>query len=133
MTHFTIIFQTFIFMQIFNSINCRKLGMKEYNVFSGFFNNWLFLMILGIEILVQLIMVEWFGSIVQATPLTNEMNASCIVLGAGTLIVATALKVTPAQWVERIPFKIDENKKFDENDAIMGGFNKIQGKAPPTI
>ena len=25
-THFTILFNTFIFMQIFNEINCRKVG-----------------------------------------------------------------------------------------------------------
>ena len=30
-------------MQLFNQINARKLGDKEYNVFAGFFSNKMFL------------------------------------------------------------------------------------------
>ena len=40
---YTIVFQTFVFMQIFNMINSRKLS--EYNVFAGLFENWAFLLI----------------------------------------------------------------------------------------
>lgn len=46
LTHYTIIFNVFVFMQIFNEINARKLGEREFNIFSGFFNNYLFIMIL---------------------------------------------------------------------------------------
>lgn len=38
----TIVFNTFVFMQVFNEINCRKLKSEELNVFKGFFNNWIF-------------------------------------------------------------------------------------------
>ena len=31
--HFTLVFQIFVFMQVFNQINARKLGEKEFNVF----------------------------------------------------------------------------------------------------
>lgn len=44
MLHYTIIFQVFVFMQIFNLINSRKIG-DELNVFSYFFNNKWFLII----------------------------------------------------------------------------------------
>lgn len=44
--HYTLIFNTFVLMQVFNEINARKLGDKEYNVFHGFFNNILFLFII---------------------------------------------------------------------------------------
>ena len=37
--HYTFVFQTFVFMQLFNQINARKLGDKEFNVFAAFFNN----------------------------------------------------------------------------------------------
>ena len=43
--HYTLIFNTFVFMQVFNEINSRKLGAKEYNVFEGFLNNPMFLAI----------------------------------------------------------------------------------------
>jgi hypothetical protein len=48
--HYTMIFNTFILMQVFNEINARKL--RDYNVFKGFFNNWLFLMILIVTIVI---------------------------------------------------------------------------------
>jgi Ca2+ transporting ATPase len=44
-------------MQIFNEINARKLGVKEYNVFSGFFNNPLFILILVSTMVVQYFLV----------------------------------------------------------------------------
>lgn len=38
----TILFHSFVFMQVFNEINCRKLKSSELNVFSGFCNNAIF-------------------------------------------------------------------------------------------
>lgn len=40
---YTIIFNAFIMMQLFNMINARKLGERDFNVFKGFFNNGLFI------------------------------------------------------------------------------------------
>lgn len=40
--HFTMIFNTFVMMQIFNFLNARKI-MDEVNVFSGIFTNSMFL------------------------------------------------------------------------------------------
>lgn len=50
--HYTMIFNTFVFLQVFNEINSRKLGKDEYNVFKGFFNNLLFLLIIVFTIVV---------------------------------------------------------------------------------
>ena len=55
--HYTMIFHTFVFMQVFNQINCRKLGESEFNVFEGFFNNSLFIMIMLVTIVVQILIV----------------------------------------------------------------------------
>lgn len=54
---YTIVFQAFVFMQVFNQINSRKLGDKEYNVFAGFFNNWMFLAITLLTFAIQVLMV----------------------------------------------------------------------------
>lgn len=51
MLHYTIIFQVFVFMQIFNLINSRKIG-DEKNVFSHFFNNKYFIIIFILTILI---------------------------------------------------------------------------------
>jgi hypothetical protein len=45
--HYTLLFNTFMIMQFCNEINCRKLGVKEFNVFSDFFNNFYFIAIIA--------------------------------------------------------------------------------------
>jgi len=37
--HYSIIFNTFMFMQYFNEFNCRTVGQDELNVFKGFCSN----------------------------------------------------------------------------------------------
>jgi len=41
--HMSIMFHTFCFLQLFNQINCRVVGVKDYNVFTRFFSNWIFI------------------------------------------------------------------------------------------
>jgi hypothetical protein len=47
--HYTIIFHTFVLMNLFNQLNSRKLGWAEFNIFDSFFNNWTFLIVLVAE------------------------------------------------------------------------------------
>jgi Ca2+ transporting ATPase len=68
--HYTMIFNTFIFMQVFNEINCRKIGEGEFNVFTDFFNNRMFIFILAVTVVVQLALVQYGGAAVRCTPLT---------------------------------------------------------------
>jgi hypothetical protein len=51
------LFQAFVFMQIFNQINSRKLGDHQFNIFAGFFNNSLFLFITALTFGVQVVCV----------------------------------------------------------------------------
>jgi P-type Ca2+ transporter type 2B len=69
---YTIVFQAFVMMQVFNLINARKLGEREFNIFSNFCNNWKFFAVFGIILYGQLMMVQYGGEIVRASPLTNE-------------------------------------------------------------
>mmetsp|Transcript_13741 Transcript_13741/g.9722 ORF Transcript_13741/g.9722 Transcript_13741/m.9722 type:complete len:102 (+) Transcript_13741:2680-2985(+) len=66
--HYTFMFQTFVLMNLFNLINCRKLGgehEKEYNVVERIHHNWWFLIIFLIELNIQYFMVgySWVGVI----------------------------------------------------------------------
>lgn len=47
MKHFTFIFNTFVFMTLFNEINCRKVGARTFNVFSHILSNWMFLAVIS--------------------------------------------------------------------------------------
>lgn len=68
--HFTLFFSIFVFMQVFNEINARKLKREEINVFEGFFNNPLFLFIVLGTIIVHICLVELGGRAIQCSPLT---------------------------------------------------------------
>ena len=43
---YTILFETFVFLQIFNEFNSRCIQPKKLNMFSNLFSNWLFLAII---------------------------------------------------------------------------------------
>jgi magnesium-transporting ATPase (P-type) len=108
LAHYTIIFQAFVCMQIFNEINARKLGLREFNVFSGFFNNPLFLLILLSTMVVQYFLVQYGGPSVRTVPLTEYQHLICIVIGAGSLIWGLIVKL----FLPAIPLgKIDIEEK----------------------
>jgi len=69
--HYTMVFQMFVFMQLFNQINARKIEEGELNVFKGFFNNWLFIFITILTFIVQMAMVEVGGKAVKTWPLNT--------------------------------------------------------------
>lgn len=58
--HFTVIFNVFVMMQIFNFINSRKL-YDEINVFENITSNWLFPAIVFIIFFMQIILVTFAG------------------------------------------------------------------------
>lgn len=59
--HFTFIFNTFVMLQIFNFLNCRKLN-DEINIFSGILNNSMFIIIVILIFCLQILLVT-FGSL----------------------------------------------------------------------
>jgi Ca2+-transporting ATPase len=59
--HLTIVFNTFVFLQIWNELNARKVN-GELNIFEKFFDNWIFTYVLIVSLIMQLLMVEVFGS-----------------------------------------------------------------------
>lgn len=98
--HYTIFFNTFVFLQVFNEINCRKLSSKEYNVFKGFFNNLLFLLILLFTIVVQVLLVEFGGEIFACSGLNWKHHLICLGIGVGGLIWNLIVRLIP-----NTPFK----------------------------
>lgn len=79
--HYTIMFNTFVFMQVFNEINSRKLGEREFNMFKGFFNNFMFLGIIIGTILIQVALVQYGGVPIRTAPLTVNQHLLCIAIG----------------------------------------------------
>ena len=113
-TLFTYIFQTFVFLQVFNQINSRKLELGEFNVFSGIFNNWLFSFITLLTIGIQMAMIEYLGIFVKCVPLTFEQNMICIGIGAMELIIGFVIKFIPLRFFQCV--SLDESPMSEANE-----------------
>lgn len=111
--HFTYIFNTFVLMQVFNLINCRKIGRRDFNVFEEFFHNWYFIIIFLLAFGAQFALVNWFSGITSTVPLARSEWGACICVGTTPILVSAILKLTPERWVNKIPTgsMIDENSK----------------------
>ena len=123
--HYTLIFHTFVFMQVFNEINSRKLGAYEYNVFKGFFNNTLFLLIILFTIGVQCVLVQYGGQSVRTAPLTWEQHAMCIAIGFFSLFQGVIIKaVMPVSWFTRLHMKEEPMTEEQAQLAYTTTFRK---------
>jgi Ca2+ transporting ATPase len=96
--HFTVIFNTFVWMQIFNFLNARKLK-DEINVVGGIQRNPMFMGIVVLIIVLQIILAQVGGRALNVS--TNGMNVSQWFIGIGLaaigLIWSVILKVIPFQ------------------------------------
>lgn len=63
------VFHTFVFMQVFNEFNSKKLKSDEYNVFSNIFNNPLFLIIEVATVVIQILFVHIGGKTLKVSRL----------------------------------------------------------------
>ena len=114
--HYTMIFHTFVFMQVFNEINCRKIGESEFNVFSDFFDNPLFIVILVLTVIVQIALVQYGGEAVRCTPLTTSQHLVCIFIGSFSLLVSFIVKLLPLSMFSF--FKVKEQPMTTEQREL---------------
>lgn len=121
---FTYVYCTFVFLQLFNYFNCRKIGQSEMNVFERMFskvNKYFWLTLIFVSA-VQVLQVQWFSSIFRASVLSRSEWGACIVAGSTVLLISALLKLTGRRVLDKIPFA----KFIDENNAAQDGFvNKI--------
>uniref|UniRef100_A0A5F9CE02 Calcium-transporting ATPase n=1 Tax=Oryctolagus cuniculus TaxID=9986 RepID=A0A5F9CE02_RABIT len=92
--HYTIVFNTFVLMQLFNEINARKIH-GERNVFEGIFNNAIFCTIVLGTFVVQIIIVQFGGKPFSCSELSVEQWLWSIFLGMGTLLWGQLISTIP--------------------------------------
>ncbi len=77
---YTVLFNAFVFAQIFNEINSRKVN-EEMNVFSNLFTNTTFIGIIIFTALVQALIVQFGGTVFSTVPLSWEDWLICLIIG----------------------------------------------------
>ncbi|XP_038636919.1 plasma membrane calcium-transporting ATPase 1a isoform X2 [Scyliorhinus canicula] len=97
--HYTIVFNTFVMMQLFNEVNARKIH-GERNVFDGIFNNLIFCSIVLGTFLIQIVIVQFGGKPFSCTELTADKWLWCIFLGMGTLLWGQLIATIPTSHLK---------------------------------
>ncbi|XP_016327138.1 plasma membrane calcium-transporting ATPase 1 isoform X1 [Sinocyclocheilus anshuiensis] len=92
--HYTIVFNTFVMMQLFNEINARKIH-GERNVFEGIFNNMIFCTIVFGTFVIQIVIVQFGGKPFSCVGLSIEQWLWCILLGFGCLLWGQIISSIP--------------------------------------
>ncbi|XP_071765880.1 plasma membrane calcium-transporting ATPase 4 isoform X2 [Centroberyx gerrardi] len=92
--HYTIVFNTFVLMQLFNEINARKIH-GERNVFDGMFNNPIFCSIVLGTFIIQIVIVQFGGKPFSCVSLTIDQWLWCVFLGVGSLLWGQLVSTIP--------------------------------------
>ncbi|XP_059967337.1 plasma membrane calcium-transporting ATPase 2 isoform X2 [Mesoplodon densirostris] len=92
--HYTIIFNTFVMMQLFNEINARKIH-GERNVFDGIFRNPIFCTIVLGTFTIQIVIVQFGGKPFSCSPLQLDQWMWCIFIGLGELVWGQVIATIP--------------------------------------
>ncbi|CAO2654722.1 Nn.00g114550.m01.CDS01 [Neocucurbitaria sp. VM-36] len=95
-----LVFNTFVWMQIFNALNNRRLD-NRFNVFEGITHNWFFIVILLIMIGGQTMIIFVGGVAFSVTRLNGPQWGYSIVLGFLSLPVGVIVRLIPDELIEK--------------------------------
>ncbi|CAG8516926.1 1947_t:CDS:10 [Dentiscutata erythropus] len=90
----TLVFNTFVFLQIFNEINCRRID-DNLNVFYDFFHNYIFIIIQVIVIIGQIFIIQYGGIAFGTTELTWYQWLVTILIGSLSIPVGVIIRLIP--------------------------------------
>ncbi|KAF9592479.1 hypothetical protein IFM89_015050 [Coptis chinensis] len=91
----TVIFNTFVFCQVFNEINSRD--MEKINVFRGMFQSWVFVGVMVATVVFQIIIVQFLGTFASTVPLNWQLWLFCVLVGFASMVVAVIVKFIPVK------------------------------------
>ncbi|XP_032524973.1 plasma membrane calcium-transporting ATPase 2 isoform X1 [Danaus plexippus] len=115
--HFTIIFNTFVMMTLFNEINARKIHGQR-NVFQGLFTNPIFYSIWIGTALSQVVIIQFGGMAFSTAGLTIDQWLWCLFFGAGTLVWAQLVTTIPTR---KIPKKLSWGRGQPDAETLPTG------------
>lgn len=127
----TMVFNTFVFMQIFNEINCRRLD-NHLNIFSGVQKNTYFIVIFVIMVVFQAIIVQFGGSAFDTEKLDGIQWLICILLGMLSLPVGVIIRLIPEEifgplrnWVNQPSTPPASLPSFDKEPVLASEVGRV--------
>lgn len=131
----TLVFNCFVFCQIFNQLNCRRLDRK-FNVLEGFFRNYYFMGIFAIMVAGQSLIVTYGGAAFTVSELRGRDWGISIIVGFMAIPLGALVRLMPTGPFERVLIKMHiyadpnklptvspivedaENEKYEYNPAL---------------
>jgi len=124
----TLVFNTFVWMQIFNALNNRRLD-NNFNIFEGITHNWFFIAILAIMIGGQTMIVFVGGAAFSVERIDGIQWAISIVLGFLSLLVGVVVRLIPDELIlkcipaffhrKRNPEVVVSDEDFEWNQGLL--------------
>nr|XP_041632659.1 plasma membrane calcium-transporting ATPase 2-like isoform X9 [Drosophila kikkawai] len=99
--HFTIIFNTFVMMTLFNEINARKIHGQR-NVIEGLFTNPIFCTIWIFTMISQVLIIQYGEMAFSTKALSLDQWLWCIFFGIGTLVWGQLITSVPTRKLPKI-------------------------------
>ncbi|XP_036145958.1 plasma membrane calcium-transporting ATPase 2 isoform X2 [Monomorium pharaonis] len=99
--HFTVIFNTFVMMTLFNEFNARKIHGQR-NVFQGIFTNPIFYSIWIGTCASQVVIIQYGKMAFSTRALTLDQWLWCLFFGIGTLIWGQIVTTIPTRRIPKI-------------------------------
>merc|ERR1712051_495304 len=129
MRHFTLIFNTFIFLQFFNLINCRDISAAKLHGFHGLhlnFMTWIVLLIIfGVQFFACF---TWlFRPIFETQPVEGRSFAISVCMAASVVLANTLLKFIPEKRIAKMP-EINEENAVGKNSFLTRTFDEQSKK-----
>ncbi|KAI0174995.1 putative calcium P-type ATPase NCA-2 [Pestalotiopsis sp. NC0098] len=101
----TLVFNTFVWMQIFNQWNNRRLD-NRFNIFEGLFQNWFFICInlamCGAQVLIIFVGGKPFSISQTSPPQTGLQWGLAIILGFISIPIGIVIRLIPDNLLEKL-------------------------------
>ena len=122
-THMTFIFNTFVFYTLFNQINCRVID-ESYNICTRITNAGLFIIVTGCEMLLQIILVQFGGSVFKCVKGGLSLNQWMwsILLSLTTFVFSPIIKMIPMQFC--INNCIEDSEEMSDEEILKEKLNE---------
>jgi Ca2+-transporting ATPase len=121
----TLVFNVFVFMQIFKLVNSRRIDNK-LNIFEGLHKNILFMIMMAIMVIGQIIIIFFAGDAFGVKRLTAAQWGISLVLGFMSIPVGILIRLVPDGWVRKAAHSIPgpwrrRAKRNDVPDLVIEG------------
>lgn len=109
----TMVFNVFVFLQVFNELNCRRID-DRINILRGVTHDHIFLAIQALVVVSQFLIVQYGGLAFKTVPLTSVQWLYTIGIGSLSIPAGILIRLLPNQ----LPFFWSENNDDEFNHEI---------------